>query len=120
MFGWTLRSPTARSFEPPSGSVIVAVAGVEALMVLRGRLGGSAAADLEPFRSWLMRNLCTDLSLDAEELVGIDIGFLAALIQISSAVRCNGGQLRVRTSSHEFTQICAAAALNANLESTEA
>ena len=118
MFAWTLRGPA--NVDPPTGSIVAVVANTEALLVISGRLGGSAAIDLDPFHFWLIENLCTEVVLDADQVVALDFTFLTVLIDISATVRANGGQLRVRGSSLAFTKICAAAALNANLESTRA
>jgi anti-anti-sigma regulatory factor len=90
------------------------------MVAVGGRLGAQAAVRLQPLRRWLLENLCTDVFVDADHVVEIDGSFLTALSGIGAAVRCNGGQLRVRTSSLAFARVCAAAALNANLEETRA
>jgi anti-anti-sigma factor len=117
MFGWVLH--VDESDGDPFPSLMMAVVHrSEVLLTLSGTLDGSAVAALEPLQEWLCSQAGPEITVDAGDLVFIDLVFLRALIELARLVRSSGGFLVVGAWSEPLAQLCAASGLNANLELT--
>jgi anti-anti-sigma regulatory factor len=110
MYVWVLGHPERNTGPGPRTDVCAIVDGQQVLVVLQGRLAAAAATDLDPLCSWLGSEHCTDVLVDADDVIEIDDAATGALARMAQQVRIGGGGVAVVASSpafrHRLTSTC--------------
>jgi anti-anti-sigma regulatory factor len=102
MYVWVLDHPDCDAERTAPAEVCAIVDGQQVLVMLQGTLAAAAAAHLDPLCSWLRSEHCTDVIVDASEVLEIDDAAVIALVRLAQQVRIGGGDVTVVASSATF------------------